>query len=72
MKDYFKFKEELEEGLFDKKYKTAEQMYYKFIRRGDKPSDALFKAAGVVKGVDIKKLRSHLASQKKNQTKKAA
>lgn len=64
--------ESLEEGLFDKKYKAAEQMYYKFIRQGDKPSKALSRAARTVKGVEPKKLQNHLASQKKNQKKVAA
>ena len=64
--------ESLEEGLFDKKYKAAEQMYYKFIRQGDKPSKALSRAAGTVKGVELKKLQNHLASQKKNQSRQAA
>ena len=74
MKDYFEFKEELEEGIFDskKRYDAAAQMYYKFIRRGDKPAMALSRAAGTVKGVEMKKLQKHLATQKKNQTKQAA
>ena len=65
--------ESLEEGLFDKKrYDAAAQMYYKFIRQGDKPAMALSRASGTVKGVEMKKLQKHLATQKKNQTKQAA
>lgn len=65
--------ESLEEGLFDKKkYDASAQMYYKFIRRGDKPAMALSRAAGMVKGVEMKKLQKHLATQKKDQTRQAA
>ena len=56
---------EIDEVIFNRRaYKAAAQWYGKFRKRGDKPANALHKAAGMVRGVKDKDLQLHLSKAK--------
>jgi len=60
---------ELDDGVITtaikrKSYKAAALYYVKFKKRGDKPAQALHRAAGTVKGVSDRDLQSYLVKLK--------
>jgi hypothetical protein len=56
---------ELDEIIFNKRaYDAAAKWYGKFKKRGDNPSNALHRAAGMVRGVKDRDLQKHLMKAK--------
>ena len=56
---------EIDEIIFNKRaYDAAAQWYGKFKKRGEKPANALHKAAGMVRGVKDRDLQKHLMKAK--------